>query len=320
MISAWSFRFVVLSAFFFLPLVPLHADNKGVVEGVDIVVHYDEPLKNAALEVVGLYPSIKEELEKILGWEIDFQPSVVLIKDNERFQDIISNPYIIAFAVPAKHLIAVDYSKMNISPFSLVAILKHEMCHLLIGNNIPDERLPRWLNEGFCQWVAGGVAELMVDNRQPTLSKASLSHRLIPLSWLSRNFPGERDQLILAYEESKSVVDYLVAEYGRNSVVQVLGYLREGYSADAATDKVLSLTLGELEMNWIKHLQGQVTWIGYLSANIYTILLFAAAVLTVCGFLRIIIRRRNRASAFDEDENEVGVSESSTPIVKSKKI
>ncbi len=308
MISVWFLRFVVLSALFFLPFEPLHANNKGIIEGIDIVVYYDEPLKNAALEVVGLYPSIRQELEKILGWEIDFRPSVVLIKENERFQDIISNPYIIAFAVPAKHLIAVDYSKMNISPFSLEVILKHEMCHLLMGKNIPDERLPRWLNEGFCQWVAGGVAELMVDNRQPTLSKASLSHRLIPLASLNRNFPGERDQLILAYEESKSVVDYLVNEYGRNSVVHVLGYLREGDSMDAATNKALSLTLNEIEGRWIQHLQGQVTWIGYLSANMYTILLFAAAVLTVCGFLRIIIRRRNRASELDEDEDEVGVS------------
>jgi hypothetical protein len=287
---------------FLAPYNVLHADSNGIIEGNDATVRYDEPLKNAAREVIALYPRIKDDLEEILGWKIDFKPSILLTRDHEEFLKMTANPYIIAFAVPAKHLIAIDYSKMNISPFTLEVTLKHEMCHLLLGKNIPDDLLPRWLNEGFCQWVTGGIAELMIDDRQPNLSKASLSHRLIPLRSLSRHFPGDRDQLILAYEESKSVVDYMVTEYGRNSVVSILGYLREGDTIDDAVRKGLSLTLAELEKRWIQHVQGSVTWIGYLAANIYSILFFAAALLTIFGFLRLIIRRRLRSSEIDEDD------------------
>ena len=287
-----------LSAF-----VPLHADSQGIIEGSGLTVQYDEPLGNAALEVIELYPRIKHELEGILGWEIDFKPSILLIRENLRFQDITGNPYIIAFAIPGKRLIVIDYSKMNISPFTLEVTLKHEMCHVLLGSNISDERLPRWLNEGFCQWVTGGIAELMIDDRQPSLSKASLSHRLIPLTLLSRNFPGDKNQLILAYEESKSVVDYMVTKYSRSGVVKILGYLRDGDTIDEATGKSLSLTLDELEKRWTQYLQGKVTWIGYLAANIYTILLFVAAMLACAGFVRVLMKRRRRALIPDEEDD-----------------
>jgi hypothetical protein len=300
-----SFRLLLASVFFLLTFTPIHAENLAVTEGNDIIVQYNETLKNAAKEVIKLYPRIKQELEGIFGWEIDFKPSIVLIRENARFQEIIANPYIIAFAIPHKNLVVIDYSKMNVSPFTLGVTLKHEMCHVLLGRNIPSERLPRWLNEGFCQWVTGGVGELMIDDKQPNLNKASLSHRLIPLSLLSRNFPIDRDQLILAYEESKSVVEYMVTEYGQRGVVTIMNSLKEGDDIDEATRKGLSISLDELEERWTQYLQQRVTWIGYVAANIYTILFFVAALLTICGFLRIIIKRRLRASRVDDDDEVV---------------
>jgi hypothetical protein len=44
-----------------------------------------------------------------------------------------------------------------------------------------------------------------------------------------------------------------------------------------------------------------------MAANIYMVLLFAGALLTICGFLRVIIRRRRRTSTIEEDGEEVGV-------------
>ncbi|MGD9579142.1 MAG: peptidase MA family metallohydrolase [Syntrophorhabdus sp.] len=303
-----SFHFFLVIVLLLLTFAPAYSDNLASIQDNDVIIRFDEPLKNTAREVVGLYPRIKKELEGTLEWQIAFKPSILLIRENTTFQEIIANPYIIAFADSRKNLIVVDYSKMNASPFTLEVTLKHEMCHLLLGSNIPDDRLPRWLNEGFCQWVTGGIGELMVGDRQPNLNKASLSHRLIPLASLSRSFPVERDQLILAYEESKSIVEYMVAEYGQGNVMNIINYLKDGDSIDEAIRRALSMSLDELEKRWILHLQKRITWAGYVATNIYTILLFAAAMLTICGFLRIIIRKRHRASKTDEDEEEIGVN------------
>jgi hypothetical protein len=97
------------------------------------------------------------------------------------------------------------------------------------------------------------------------------------------------------------VVEYVVAENGQRGVVNVMGYLKAGEPIDEATKRLIGFT-DELERRWILFLQERVTWIGYLATNIYTILLFAAALLTICGFLRIIIKRRLRAARVEDDD------------------
>lgn len=300
-----SIAFLLFIVFFLLTCIPVYSYNLAFIEDDDIVVRFDEPLKNAAGEVLGLYPRIKKELEDILEWKIAFKPSVLLIRENTTFQEIIANPYIIAFADSRKNLIVIDYSKMNINPFTLEVTLKHEMCHLILGSNIPSDRLPRWLNEGFCQWVTDGVGELMMGDKQPNLNKASLSHRLIPLASLSRSFPVDRDQLILAYEESKNIVEYMVAEHGQGDVVNIINHLKDGGTIDEAITKVLSISLDELENRWILYLQKRITWVSYLATNIYTILLFVAALLTIWGFLRVVIRRHRKARLADLDDEDI---------------
>lgn len=292
---------------FLLIFTPAYSDM-AIIQNEDVIIRFDESIKNAAREVVELYPRIKNELEDIFGWKIDFKPSIVLVKENARFQEITDNPYVVAFADPYKNVIVIDHSKMNVNPFTLGVTVKHEVCHLFMGRNISGDHLPRWLNEGFCQWVTGGIAELMIDDRQPNLNKASLSRRLIPLRSLHRNFPSERDQMALAYEESKNVVEYMVAEYGQRGVVRIMNSLKDGNAIDEAIQNRISVSLDELERRWILYLQERVTWAGYLAANIYTILLFAAALLTICGFLRVIIRKRHRNSQTDENEEEIGVN------------
>jgi uncharacterized membrane protein YcjF (UPF0283 family) len=94
----------------------------------------------------------------------------------------------------------------------------------------------------------------------------------------------------------------MAAENGQRGVVNVMGYLKAGEPIDEATRKALSVSLDEFERRWILFLQERVTWIGYLATNIYTILLFAAALLTICGFLRIIIKRRLRAARAEDDD------------------
>jgi hypothetical protein len=148
----------------------------------------------------------------------------------------------------------------------------------------------------------------MIDDRQPNLNKASLSRRLIPLRSLHRNFPSERDHMALAYEESTNVVEYMVAEYGQRGVVRIMNSLKDGNAIVEAIQNIIYVSRDELERRWILYLQERVTWAGYLAANIYTILLFAAALMTICGFLRVIIRKRHRNSQTDENEEEIGVN------------
>lgn len=287
--------------------VPAHAGRGSAIETGDLSVRFDEPLENAAVAVAALYPSIRKELEDIAGWPVDFRPTVVLVRETARFQGLVGNPMAAAVAIPRDNLIVIDYSKMNVRPFTVEVTLKHELCHLLLERHIPGDRLPRWLNEGYCQWVTGGMSELLSGNKQVNLQRAFLANRLIPLSALSSEFPKVGEELILAYEESKSAVDYIKSEFGAEGIHGILRNLKEGHTVEGAVLQGLSISLRELEDRWRRSLKGRVTWLTYGAHNLYEILFFVAALLTVYGSVRLVIaRRRCSRRADDEDEDGEG--------------
>ena len=219
-------------------LVGLSADpgitRPSVVRDDDAVVVYEMPLQAAAKDVLRLVPVLKKELEVIFGWRLDVRPRIILVKDNQSFQRLAHQRFYVAFALPARNLVVIDYSKMNIRPFTLGTTLKHELCHLLLHQHIDRAALPRWLDEGVCQWASDGMAEVLLDQGHSVLNTALLSNRLMPFARLQTMFPDDKPSLVLAYEQSKSIVDYISQEYGRNAILDILACLEKGDSVDTA--------------------------------------------------------------------------------------
>jgi len=267
----------------------------------DVVVLFEGPIENVAKEVAEVYPAVRAELVTTLGWEVDFRPGVRLVKGRDALQRMVGSDIVIGFAIPERNLIVLDISRVYAKPFSLEALLKHELCHLLLHRYIEKERLPRWLDEGVCQWASGGITELMALDGDPTLAKATLSDRLIRIENLER-FPKDRQSLLLAYEESKSLVDYIVREFGKTGLLRVLEHLREGHSLDDSLLKGLSVTTDELEMKWRAYLKRKHTWFSYVRRNLYVILFFLAALVTVYGFVRMLKKKRAYVDEAEEED------------------
>ena len=275
----------------FFPL-PLLAQQRNVIKAADVVVIYDEPLRGAAEVVADGYGSLKLELETIFGWKVDFVPVVVLVQERSDFQQITGTSLVVAVAAPERNLIIIDYSRMNTHPFSLGTTLKHELCHLILHHTVPGGNLPAWLDEGIAQWVSDGLTEVLGDGRGSVLEAAVLANNQIALSRLTKGFPTDRESLPLAYEESKSLVDFMVREFGRPPLLSMLQYLREGDGVDTATMRGLGVSMAELESRWHDHLRARSSWFPYVTSNLPEILLFLAALLTIAAFLRLIINKR----------------------------
>ena len=208
---------------------PLSAQPLGIVHAEDVSVHYEESLKGAAAATLKLYPDLKVELEKTFGWKLNFRPKIILIKNSINFSKITGKSYIVALALPQENLIVIDYSKMNQHPFSLGITLKHEMCHLLIHHHIDSYQLPKWFDEGVAQWISDGIAELIMTPKRVLLNDAILAGNYLSLRELSDRFPQERRSIQLAYEESKSMVEYIVLKYGENGILNILGHLKKAW-------------------------------------------------------------------------------------------
>ncbi len=85
--------------FLFVPFVA-QAEEMHRLTGDVVNVQYPEPLRNAAREVIRLYPSVKKELEELFHADITFTPTITLIKERGDFHNIVGH----APEVPAKGL------------------------------------------------------------------------------------------------------------------------------------------------------------------------------------------------------------------------
>ena len=276
------------------------AAGTEVLQNDDIAVVYEPPLKAAADEVIRLYPILRQDLADIFGWRLNARPQVVLVKTNQAFQKIARHNLIVAFAVPDKNLIVIDYSRMSIRPFNLSITLKHEMCHLLLHEHINSGNLAKWVDEGVCQWASDGIGEILIDKSWSGLDAAIMAGQTLRLSRLEKRFPGDRASLTLAYEQSKSVVAFIDRQFGKQAILNILSDLKNGLTLETASMQSLSITINELENKWLTDIESTPRWLVYLANNLYGILFFLAAMLTVCGFFLRLKRKRRWEDAQEE--------------------
>jgi hypothetical protein len=219
---------------------------------------------------------------------------------------MVGSDLFVAFAVPERNLVVIDYSKMHTRPFTLRTTLKHELCHLMLHQYVRGNRLPKWLDEGIAQWVSDGIPEIIMDPKQSPLKQAALSGNYIRIRSLAEHFPRERRSLLLAYEESRSLVEYINREFGVDALLGILEHLKQGQVVEEAILEILFVTEDELEAKWHGHLRKRITWFTYLSTHLYGILFFLAALITIYGFIRVLVKKRRR---YEDEEDDDAVSE-----------
>jgi len=292
--------FLSLVIFFLLTTQPLLAIQLKFLSSSELTVRFEPPLKGIAEDVLHLYPRIKSNLEKTFGWVMPFRPAVLLIQDKEYFQRLTGNKLIVAFAAPGDNLIVIDCSRLHIRPHRLDQVLKHEMVHLLLHYHIRSVHLPRWLDEGVAQWLSEGVAELLEAPLSSFFEEALLSGNYIPLGDLKHSFPTDKKNLMLAYEESRSFVTFISDRYGDNRIFEILEHLQKGNEIQTAFYASLDASQEEIEDRWIMQQRRQSNWLIFLAGHIYEFLFLAGALLTVIGFIRFLIKKRNYR---DKDED-----------------
>jgi len=291
---------LLLAAAFVMSLHGAHAEPFHVLENRELKILFESPLESAAKEVANLYPFTRVELEKNLGWDLNVKPIVLLIRDRDRFQYIAGNPLIVGLAVSDSNMIVIDYSKMTRHPFSIRNTLKHEMCHLLLHHHIPERALPRWLDEGVCQWVSDWIGDIM--HQKPScLNRAAIRGSFLSLRSLHHRFPSDKEAMLLAYEQSKSFVAHIIAQFGKEGILSVLEHMKKGENVEEAFLSALSTPLEELELQWRQAVRTKMSWLTHLSCYLYEILFALMAMMTIYAFIKIIAKKKAYMAEDPED-------------------
>ena len=243
-------------------------------------------------EIRRIYPQVKKEVEETLQWKLSYSPEILLYQDSRKFRKLVNSDIVVAVAVPQRRLIVIDYQRTDRNPFALRSTLKHEVSHLVLHDHIEGSLLPRWLDEGVSQWISDGVSELLTNMKSSSLNNAVLSGRIIPLVRLDGSFRGDPGTIALAYAESKNIVEFIRKKYGSDGILSILRLLGQGKTINEAVEGALKIPLHELGRRWMVSLKREDSLITFVSNYIYEILFLFAALLTIVGFVRLVIKRR----------------------------
>ena len=268
----------------------------------DVSVSYDAALAIPARDVAAAFPAIRARLEVTFDLKMKRAPEILLVRERQDFLKMTQNPLTVAFASPARNLIVIDQSKMRVHPFTMHSTLEHEMCHILLHQQIDSKRLPLWLDEGLCQWVSNGIDEIILNQKISALHGAALSRRMLPIVHLQHRFPGDREGRLLAYEASKRFTIFIMNEYGQPGLLDLLKHLAEGEDIQTAVVKVFSTSLDSIEQQWREVLDRKSTWFTFFGHYLYEILFALMALMTIYGFIRSRIKKRNYRDEDDEED------------------
>ncbi len=297
------FLAAVIAASVVLGAAPVPAgglDGHVVITAPGLEVYFPPALHGPAEGLSASYPEIKAAAEEVLGWDMDRLVSIVLVGKSSFFEMSAGTSHIVAYAVPGRNLIVVDYQKLQSHPFTLRSVVMHELLHLLLHRHIPADSLPRWLEEGVCQWASDGLGEIVAGG-EGALDRAVIRGRLPPLGSLEHSFPRGPTAMSLAYEQSKGFVTYLVRNYGRESLIEILHSMKAERDFAAAAQEVLGKSAFQLEQDWRDSLSGPAAWLGFLARHIYGWLFALAALLAIAGFVRAILKKRKALREYEEE-------------------
>jgi hypothetical protein len=126
--------------------------------------------------------------------------------------------------------------------------VKHELTHVVIGhltlNCLSD--LPTWLNEGLAVYAEGPLDA----DSQAQLDRAVRGNRLDSVRALGAAFSAHPERATLAYAESFSLVDFLIARQGKANVLALLHAFASGDNTDAALRAVYGFDSDGLDAAW----------------------------------------------------------------------
>jgi hypothetical protein len=126
--------------------------------------------------------------------------------------------------------------------------IAHELTHLVVHQVTfnPYNTLPTWLDEGLAMSSEGELEAQFVN----VLNDAKENDVLISVRSLCSPFSADSYQALLSYAESHEVVAYLIDEFGRDNMLELLNTFANGSGYDEALIKVYGFDMDGLNAAW----------------------------------------------------------------------
>ena len=130
---------------------------------------------------------------------------------------------------------------------TVTGTVSHEFVHLLVAEAAGGSSalVPSWLNEGLAEY--GNIDP--TDEYDAALRYGIYTRRIRPL-WYQGTFSGEPEDILIAYGQGKSVVDFMVRRWGEDKIKDIFEALRRTRDIDAALLQVYGENQHGMDSAW----------------------------------------------------------------------
>ncbi len=286
-----------LARFLLLALLLLPLPAQAAPAQVHVTGRYSlvlAPDRASAEEVASLIDRAVPRAAQLTG-ATDLTPIRALVHpDRPRFSAATGaarGGRVVGLAVFPSQVIHLDGSGVFAS---VRRVVPHEVGHVLVYRAVGPgvARLPRWVNEGIAEYVARS-APAYVD---PAAMLALRGGGTLPLAELDAAF-GREDTVDTAYAESASLIEFLVARSGQDSIASLLQALRVGEDFPPALAHVTGLTPEAFQAAWGKWVRPRTRPLPDLTMLLW----LAMVVLLFLAFLRMLRERRRPEREMEEE-------------------
>lgn len=232
----------------------------ATISGDGIVVRMDP--KEAAIygqSVIDLLAKARSELCEKYAVEVDGVIAVEIFPQQKDFA-------IRTFGLPGgdgflgvcfgRVITANSPASQGERPSNWESVLWHEFCHAVTLEKTKN-RMPRWLSEGISVYEERQRDNASGESMTPIYREMLLDESLTPVSKLSGAFlnPPSAIHLQFAYYQSSLVIEFLVENYGFESILKVLDDLAAGLNINDALVRSVG-SLDQLDQRFAMYARG----------------------------------------------------------------
>ena len=290
----------------FLSYFPLLADNSKCGE-LDIKIQCSKKYEELAKYTES---TIKKSLPKICSVIGNPEDTIIyiLVDSEDQFRRYIgfnSPSWANGMTLFPKGIVVIKTPDLTYSTLrSFRRTIVHELVHIIQGQQVPLNLTPVWFNEGLAVYLS----EEYNLRSKIVLSRAITKKKLIPLDKLSDILNFSNLKAELAYDESTSVIEYLIQVYGFGIIREIFDNMRSGRSFENSIKITTGIDYSNFSYFWEQYISKTYRWVFLL--DIQYILWLIMPLLLILAYLSIRYRNRETTKIWeDQEKNENRISE-----------
>ncbi len=222
-------------------------DWRSITEG-DVTIYWYEGDESFAQELMTTAQAALERLAEDTGAHLKEAVGLYIYASTQDLQGSMIFPQEwtggVAFTRYGTIAIGVAPDNLEWGKRAVIHELTHLVTHQMTFN--PYGGLPTWLNEGLSMHAEGELEVIY----QVYLIQAIAQGSLISVRSLASPFSAFPEQSYLSYAQSYSIVEFLIDEYGQESMLELLNTFQQGSSYDGALLRVYGFDMDGLNARW----------------------------------------------------------------------